>query len=61
MTQKENYIMYLQEIRLGDKLEWLFRKTGVKWLVHKIHPNCGCDMRKNWLNGEAKEIKIKRK
>ena len=61
MTQKENYQMYLQEIRLGDKLECLFKWTGIKFLVHKIYPNCGCEFRKDWLNGEANEIKVKRK
>lgn len=49
--------MYLQEMKLGDKLEWLFIKTGIKWLVKKIYPNCKCEQRKNYLN----EIQIKRK
>lgn len=58
MTPKENYKMYLQEIRIGDKIEWLFHKIGVKWLVHKIYPKCRCEQRKEWLNGE---LNLKRK
>ena len=49
---------WFKEIRLGDKLEFIFKYTGIKWLVKKIHPNCNCESRKNLLNGE---IKIKRK
>jgi hypothetical protein len=44
-------------MRLGDKLEWLFKVTGIKWLVKKINPNCKCESRKEYLN----EITIKRK
>ena len=45
------------ELKLGDKLEWLFRKTGIKWVVKKINPNCNCDKRQDKLN----QILIKRK
>jgi len=51
----------LKKIRLGDKLEFIFRKTGVKFIVKKIYPDCGCDFRQAWLNGEQKQITIKRK
>lgn len=44
-------------MRLGDKLEWLFRVTGIQWLVKKIYPNCNCDKRRDKLN----EFKINRK
>jgi len=50
-------------MRLGDKLEWLFRYTGVKWLTKKIvidllgYESCGCEDRKQALNN----IQIKRK
>ncbi len=55
---KQEFKEYLQEIRLGDKLEYLFKITGIKWMVKKINPDCNCDIRKAFLNGE---IKIKRK
>jgi len=42
---------------LGDKLEWLFTVTGIKWLVKKINPNCKCDSRRDKLNN----FKFKRK
>ena len=44
-------------MRLGDKLETLFRVTGIQWLVKKIYPNCNCDKRRDKLN----EFKINRK
>ncbi len=44
-------------MKLGDKLEWLFRVTGIKLIVKKINPNCNCDKRQESLNN----IKIKRK
>ena len=44
-------------MRLGDKLEWLFKVTGIQWLVKKIYPNCNCDKRRDKLN----EFKINRK
>ena len=43
-------------MKLGDYLEWIFRKTGVKWLVNKImidllgYESCGCDKRQQKLN-----------
>lgn len=55
---KEDLRAYLNEIRLGDKLEFIFKYTGIKWLIKKIHPNCNCDKRKDLLNGE---FQIKRK
>lgn len=48
---------YLKELKLGDRLELIFKITGIKWLVKKIHPNCKCEQRKDYLN----EIQIKRK
>lgn len=41
---------------IGDFLEVLFRKTGIKWLVNKIvvdilgYESCGCDERRKKLN-----------
>jgi hypothetical protein len=49
---------YLKETRLGDRLEFIFKWTGIKWLVKQLYPNCNCDNRKDILNGE---YKIKRK
>ena len=46
-------------MRLGDKLEWLFKVTGIQWLVKKIYPNCNCDKRRDKMN--EFEFKIKRK
>lgn len=43
-------------MRLGDKLEWLFKVTGIKWLHGKImfdllgYESCGCEERKQKLN-----------
>ena len=37
-------------MRLGDKLEWLFKVTGIRWIVKKINPNCNCDKRRDKLN-----------
>jgi hypothetical protein len=45
------------ELKLGDKLEWLFRNTGIKWVVKKINPNCNCDERQSKMN----EFQFKRK
>ena len=58
-TRKEEIKEYHDSLMLGDKLEWLFRKTGIKWIVKKINPNCNCDARQQQLN--EFEIKIKRK
>jgi|TARA_Y100000389_G_scaffold147165_1_gene146031 hypothetical protein len=44
------------KLRLGDRLEWLFRVTGVKWLVNLIvidllgYESCGCKERQVKLN-----------
>lgn len=44
------------KLRLGDRLEWLFRKTGVKWLVNLIvidllgYESCGCEERQAKMN-----------
>lgn len=46
-----------KELKLGNKLEWLFKWTGIQWLVKKINPNCNCESRKEYLN----QITIKRK
>jgi len=49
-------------MNLGDILETIFKKTGIKWLVEKIvidilgYDSCGCERRKNKLN----EIKFNR-
>lgn len=43
-------------MRLGDKLETIFKYTGIKWLVELIvikilgYKDCGCDKRKDALN-----------
>jgi len=50
-------------MKLGDKLEVIFRYTGVKWLTKKIvidvlgYESCGCEDRKEALNN----IQIRRK
>ena len=57
MTRKEEIKEYHESLKLGDKLEWLFKYTGIKWIVKKIYPNCKCESRKNKLN----EFNFKRK
>tara|TARA_B000000532_G_C18782045_1_gene368741 strand:- start:418 stop:573 length:156 start_codon:yes stop_codon:yes gene_type:complete len=48
-------------MKIGDLLEKIFKYTGIKWLTKKIvidllgYESCGCDERKEKLNG----IKIK--
>ena len=39
-------------MKLGDKLEYIFRKIGVKWVWEKIWGgDCKeCERRKRWLN-----------
>lgn len=51
---KDDLRDYLNEVRLGDKLEFIFKYTGIKWLIKKIYPNCNCDARRDFLNGEIK-------
>jgi len=51
---KDDLRDYLKETRLGDRLELIFRYTGIKWIVKKIYPNCKCDERRDFLNGEIK-------
>ena len=54
---KQEFKEYWPELGWGDRLEWLFTKTGIKWIVKKINPNCNCDKRRDKLN----EFKINRK
>ena len=56
---KQEFLEYWRELKWGDRLEFLFRITGIKWVVKKINPNCNCDIRQQRLNDF--EIKIKRK
>lgn len=49
-SKSEQIKDYHKELRLGDKLEWLFRKTGIKAIVKWINPNCNCDKRQDKLN-----------
>jgi|TARA_R110000823_G_scaffold232204_1_gene358707 hypothetical protein len=50
-------------MKLGDKLAFIFKWTGIKWLVNKImidwlgYKTCGCEGRQKALN----EFKINRK
>ena len=44
------------QLRIGDALEWFFRKTGIKAIVKFINPNCNCDNRQQAFN-----FKINRK
>jgi hypothetical protein len=43
-------------MKIGDLLELIFRKTGIKWLVNKImidflgYESCGCKERQAKLN-----------
>lgn len=52
-----------QYMKLGDKLAFIFKWTGIKWLVNKImidwlgYKTCGCEGRQKALN----EFKINRK
>lgn len=56
---KKEFLEYWRELKWGDRLELIFRITGIKWIVKKINPNCNCDIRQQQLNDF--EIKIKRK
>ena len=56
---KKEFLDYWKELKWGDRLEFIFRITGIKWMVKKINPNCNCDIRQQRLNDF--EIKIKRK
>lgn len=56
-TRKQEVEEYLNELKLGDKLEWLFRVTRIKRIVKWIYPNCKCDDRQEMLNN----IKFTRK
>ena len=46
-------------MRLGDKLEYIINiitlgkgKDIAQWIANKLgYEDCGCDNRKNWLNG----------
>jgi len=58
MIKLEELKQYHREIRLGDKLEWIFKLFGITYLFKKIYPNCKCEQRKDWLNGE---LNLKRK
>lgn len=35
---------------LGDTVEKVAKKTGVKKVVEKVFKDCGCQQRKEWLN-----------
>ena len=54
----EEIKQYHREIRLGDKLEWIFKILGISYIFKKIYPKCKCEQRKEWLNGE---LNLKRK
>ena len=44
------------KLRIGDRLEFIFKWTGIKWLVNKIvvdwlgYESCGCEERRDALN-----------
>jgi hypothetical protein len=57
-------------MKLGNKIEYLINiitfgkgKTIAKWIANKLgFEDCGCDNRKNWLNGITKtRTKTKRR
>lgn len=35
---------------LGDTIEKITEATGIKAIVEKVFPDCGCQDRKEWLN-----------
>lgn len=35
---------------LGDSIEKVTKATGIKKVIEKIFPDCGCQERKEWLN-----------
>lgn len=45
---KQNGVKKSQGI--GDTIEKITEATGVKALVEKVFPDCGCQDRKEWLN-----------
>ena len=38
-------------LKIGSRLEMLFKYTGIKWLIKKIYgEDCGCNQRKEFLD-----------
>jgi len=56
---KQEFNEYLSELKLGNRLELVFKWVGIKWLVKKLNPDCKCGERREKLNNF--QIKIKRK
>lgn len=56
---KQEFNEYLAELKLGNRLELVFKWVGIKWLVKKLNPGCKCEERREKLNNF--QIKIKRK
>ncbi len=57
------YLCQMESKGLGDTIENIARKTGIKKVVDKITDDCGCDKRKEKLNDifpYSKEKKITR-
>jgi hypothetical protein len=38
---------------LGDTIEKIITVTGIKAVVEAIVEDCGCEARKDWLNGKV--------
>jgi hypothetical protein len=38
---------------LGDTIEKITKVTGIKMVVEAITDDCGCEKRKDWLNGKV--------
>lgn len=38
---------------LGDSIEKFTKFTGIKMIVSAVTENCGCDAKREWLNGKV--------
>jgi hypothetical protein len=34
----------------GDTINTITESTGIKKIINKVIPNCGCEKRREWLN-----------
>ena len=40
----------IRQVGAGDVIDYLTRKTGIKWLILKLIKNCGCEKRRQYFN-----------
>lgn len=46
---------------LGDTIEQITKATGIKKVVDKVFPDCGCQQRKEWLNKKFPYVNSQKK